>query len=53
MTRDSTPKYEVVHVASDVVAITGVSKTEATKMARNMSEGRKGSVVARPVRKRD
>jgi hypothetical protein len=49
MTRKSTPKYNVVHHASDVVAIEGVSKTDATKMAREMSADRPGTFMARPA----
>jgi len=45
MTRKSTPKYEVYHIASGVVALSGISKTEATKIARQM----RGCAV-RPVR---
>jgi hypothetical protein len=48
MTRPSTPKFDVVHVASGTVAVAHVSKTEAKKLAREMSGDRKGSVVARP-----
>ena len=41
MTRKSTPKFEVVHLASGTVALTGISKTEATKIARAMNKGTK------------
>jgi hypothetical protein len=51
ITRPSTPKWEVVHVASGTVGTTGISKTRATGIARSMSGERKGSVVARRVRK--
>lgn len=47
-TRDSTPKYEAVHESSGVVVITGVSKTDARKVASAM--GPKGFHV-RPVRR--
>lgn len=50
-TRSSTPKYEVVHVTSGTVALSGISKTKATEIARRMSGERPGSVVAKPVRK--
>ena len=49
MTRKSTPKYEVLHVTSGTVAVSGISKTRATKIAREMSKGRPGSVIARRV----
>ena len=45
MTRKSTPKYEVYHLTSDVVAVSGISKTEATKIARDM-----GGCAVRPMR---
>lgn len=38
MTRDSTPKYEVAHCDGAVV-LTGVSKTDAVKFAREMNKG--------------
>jgi hypothetical protein len=50
MTRQSTPKYEVVHYMGAVI-VSGVSKTEATKMAREMSKGRPGSIIARPLKR--
>lgn len=46
MTRKSTPKYEIYHVASGAVILSGVSKTEAKKIAREM----KGCAV-RPVKR--
>lgn len=39
-TRKSTPKYEVVH-DSGVVALTGVSRTDATQVASAMNKGSK------------
>ena len=36
MTRRSTPKYEVYHLASGTVVLSGISKTEATKIARQI-----------------
>ena len=50
-TRKSTPKYEVVH-DSGAVAMTGVSKTEATQIARAMNKGSKVKRLSvRPVRR--
>jgi hypothetical protein len=50
MTRKSTPKYEVVH-NSGAVALTGVSKTEATAVCRAMNKGCKVKRLrVRPVR---
>lgn len=49
-TRTSTPKHEVVH-ASGAVAVTGVSKTEATAIARAMNKGSKVKCAVRRVRK--
>lgn len=51
MTRKSTPKYQVEHVKSGViVGFRGVSKTEATKFARQMSGNRRGDFIAIPMR---
>lgn len=38
-TRDSTPKYEVVHDFSGVVSHTGISKTDALRFARDSGKG--------------
>jgi hypothetical protein len=35
-TRKSTPKYEVYHIASGTVVLSGISKTEANEIARDM-----------------
>lgn len=43
MTRKNTPKYEVYHVASGTVAVSGISKTEAKQIASQM----KGCAVRR------
>lgn len=48
MTRKSTPKYEVVHPMAGVV-LSGVSKTEARKIARAMNKGARIKVQARHV----
>ena len=52
-TRKSTPKYEVVHIDGAVV-LSGISKTEATKIAREMNRGipreRIKRLSVRPVR---
>lgn len=51
MTRKSTPKYEVVHEFGAVV-LTGISKTEAAKIARAMNKGaRVKHLSVRPVKK--
>lgn len=43
---------EVFHIYSAVVVLTGVSKTEATKLARAMNKGSsKERIFVRPVRK--
>lgn len=47
-TRDSTPKYEVVHDRSGTVSVTGVSKTDARSFARDSGKG----FSVRPVRTR-
>jgi hypothetical protein len=50
MTRQSTPKYEVVHDSGTIV-LTGVSKTEATHIARSMNKGLKVKRLSvRPVK---
>lgn len=41
-TRKSTPKYYVYHLEAGIIVLSGVSKTEATKFAASMDEGRKG-----------
>lgn len=41
MTRKSTPKHEVIDYRSGVVALSGVSKTEAAEIARAMNKGSK------------
>lgn len=41
-TRSSTPKYYVYHIDAGLIVLSGVSKTEATKFAASMDEGRKG-----------
>lgn len=51
MTRKSTPKYQVEHVASGTIVLAGASKTEATKFARAMSGDRKGSFWAWRMKK--
>ena len=38
LTRKSTPKYEVIHLDAGVV-LSGISKTNATKIAREMNKG--------------
>jgi hypothetical protein len=51
MTRQSTPKYEVVHDCG-TVALTGVSKTEASQIARDMNKGAsKKRFSVRPVKR--
>jgi hypothetical protein len=42
MTRTSTPKFYVYHIGSGLIVLSGVSKTEAKKFAREMDSGRKG-----------
>jgi hypothetical protein len=50
-TRKSTPKYEVVH-DSGAVALTDVSRTDATVVARAMNKGSKVKRLSvRPVKK--
>jgi hypothetical protein len=49
VTRDSTPKYEVVHTSSGTVVITGVSKTEATAHWRTYPD--KHRFIVRAVKK--
>lgn len=51
MTRQSTPKYEVIHTASGTVTISGVSKTYAIKFARAMAGDRRGSFTVRPAKR--
>jgi hypothetical protein len=41
-TRKSTPKYKVYHLLTGLIVLSGVSKTEATKLAASMDEGRTG-----------
>jgi hypothetical protein len=49
-TRNSTPKYEVYHTDGCVI-LSGVSKTEATQIARAMNRGSKRKNIAvRPVK---
>lgn len=50
-TRPSTPKWEVIHLASGTACVSGISKTRATRIARSMSGERKGTVVARRVKR--
>ena len=51
MTRTSTPKYEVFHTCGTVV-LSGVSKTDAVKFARDMDRGSKVKrFQVRPVRR--
>lgn len=54
MTRQSTPKYEVVHLDAGVV-LTGVSKTMATHIARQMNKdtpkGRIKRLSVRPAKR--
>jgi hypothetical protein len=47
-TRASTPKYEVYDMQSGTIALGGVSKTDATIIARQMGAGR---FYARPVKR--
>lgn len=47
-TRRSTQKHEIVHPMAGVV-LTGVSKTEATQIARGMNKGARIKVWVRPV----
>jgi len=49
MTRKSTPKYEVVHLKSMTVCLSGVSRTDATKVRRGM--GSKDDFYIRPVKR--
>jgi hypothetical protein len=53
-TRSSTPKYYVFHIDAGIIVLSGVSKTEATKFARQMDAGRKGKkrFAVAPVRGR-
>ena len=52
MTRKSTPKFEAYHTQAGIVVLTSVSKTEATKFAREMNKGSKRKYVqVRPVKK--
>lgn len=48
-TRRSTPKHEIVHPSAGVV-LSGISKTEATLIARGMNKESKVKVQVRPVR---
>lgn len=51
-TRKSTPKYEIYHIASGVVALSGISKTDAIKTARAMNKGcTKKRIAVRPVKR--
>lgn len=48
-TRKSTPKFEIVH-DSGAIALTGVSRTEATQIARAMNKDSKVKRLSvRPV----
>lgn len=47
-TRSSTPKHEIVHPYGAIV-LTGVSKTEATQIARAMNKGAKVKVTVRRI----
>ncbi len=45
MTRKSTAKYEILAQKAGIVALSGISKTDATKIARRMGKG----MIVRPV----
>jgi hypothetical protein len=47
MTRKSTAKYEVIHMASGTVVLTGVSKTSAQETKRLMGHA---GLLVRPVK---
>ena len=49
MTRKSTQKYEVVHLKSMTVCLSGVSRTDATKVRQGM--GSKDDFYIRPVKR--
>lgn len=47
-TRSSTPKYNVVFVASGAIVVEGVSRTDAKIAARQLQGDRKGDFAVRP-----
>jgi len=51
MTRASTPKYQVVH-SEGLIVLSGVSKTEASRFAKDMDKGSKTKRFSvRPIKK--
>lgn len=51
MTRKSTPKFEVVTTDTRTVIVSGVSKTDAKRLAGQLNVGGRKSVEVRPVHK--